>query len=338
MDKIISYIVIGTITLIGVFGFSKDSFASENHADFSVNAEQSVYQVDKGKTYFDVSLPVNENIPLVVHVTNNSTKTIEVVGEVSPATTNINGVVEYGKTKNQLTSAVPFDITKFASFEKEKQTIQPNQTVDFILNVSIPTKEYAGVVAGGLTFRDVTKETQQEDSEKSMFRNKFAYAIALLIHGEHPKTENKVSLKDVLVSQINHRNVVIAKIENMEANYINKVSVEARIVNNNGENILSEKKKDLQIAPNSIFAFPIYYEKQEMKSGEYTLQLLVKTENKVWKFDKTFTITKEKAKELNQTDVLEKERAKNSNWLVVLLIVIILILVFILLIQIKVKK
>ncbi|MGC3056886.1 WxL protein peptidoglycan domain-containing protein, partial [Enterococcus faecalis] len=78
----------------------------------------------------------------VIHVTNNSEKVIEVAGELSPATTNINGVVEYGKTKNQLTSNVPFDFTKVASFEKEKQTIAPKQTVDFVVYISVPTLDF----------------------------------------------------------------------------------------------------------------------------------------------------------------------------------------------------
>ncbi|EGP5620188.1 DUF916 and DUF3324 domain-containing protein [Enterococcus faecium] len=337
MKQIAVYIGAGIISLLSLIGFSLTGVAAENQADFSVNAEQSVYQVDKSKTYFDLSLPVNESVPLVIHVTNNSEEEIEVVGELSPATTNINGVVEYGKTQNQLTSSVPFDITKVASFEKEKQTIAPKQTVDFVVNVSVPTKDYAGIVAGGITLRDVTEE-KTSDETKGMFKNKFAYAIALLVHGDKTPVENTVTLKEVTPTQVNSRNVVSAAIENKTANYINKVSIEASVTDASGKEVLSEKKEDMQIAPSSLFQFPIYYEKQEMKAGKYTLKMTVRSEKQEWQLKKSFTITEEKATALNKTDVSKKEESRNVQWLVLGLVGIIFLLLIILIVVLKKKR
>ncbi|WPH52002.1 DUF916 and DUF3324 domain-containing protein [Enterococcus faecalis] len=337
MKQIAVYIGVGIISLLSLIGFSLTGVATENQADFSVNVEQSVYQVDKSKTYFDLSLPVNESVPLVIHVTNNSEEEIEVVGELSPATTNINGVVEYGKTQNQLTSSVPFDITKVASFEKEKQTIAPKQTVDFVVNVSVPTKDYAGIVAGGITLRDVTEE-KTSDETKGMFKNKFAYAIALLVHGDKTPVENAVTLKEVTPTQVNSRNVVSAAIENKTANYINKVSIEASVTDASGKEVLSEKKEDMQIAPSSLFQFPIYYEKQAMKAGKYTLTMTVRSEKQEWQLKKSFTITEEKATALNKTDVSEKEESRNVQWLVLGLVGIIFLLLIILIVVLRKKR
>lgn len=337
MKQIAVYIGVGIISLLSLIGFSLTGVATENQADFSVNAEQSVYQVDKSKTYFDLSLPVNESVPLVIHVTNNSEEAIEVAGELSPATTNINGVVEYGKTQNQLTSSVPFDITKVASFEKEKQTIAPKQTVDFVVNVSVPTKDYAGIVAGGITLRDVTEE-KTSDETKGMFKNKFAYAIALLVHGDKTPVENAVTLKEVTPTQVNSRNVVSAAIENKTANYINKVSIEASVTDASGKEVLSEKKEDMQIAPSSLFQFPIYYEKQAMKAGKYTLTMTVRSEKQEWQLKKSFTITEEKATALNKTDVSEKEESRNVQWLVLGLVGIIFLLLIILIVVLRKKR
>ncbi|MGM0106867.1 DUF916 and DUF3324 domain-containing protein [Enterococcus sp. AZ197] len=337
MKQIAVYIGVGIISLLSLIGFSLTGVATENQADFSVNAEQSAYQVDKSKTYFDLSLPVNESVPLVIHVTNNSEEAIEVAGELSPATTNINGVVEYGKTQNQLTSSVPFDITKVASFEKEKQTIAPKQTVDFVVNVSVPTKDYAGIVAGGITLRDVTEE-KTSDETKGMFKNKFAYAIALLVHGDKTPVENAVTLKEVTPTQVNSRNVVSAAIENKTANYINKVSIEASVTDASEKEVLSEKKEDMQIAPSSLFQFPIYYEKQAMKAGKYTLKMTVRSEKQEWQLKESFTITEEKATALNKTDVSEKEESRNVQWLVLGLVGIIFLLLIILIVVSKKKR
>lgn len=337
MRQIAVYIGVGIISLLSLMSFSITGLATENQADFSVNAEQSAYQVDKTKTYFDLSLPVNESVPLVIHVTNNSDKAIEVVGELSSATTNINGVVEYGKTQNQLTPSVPVDITKIASFEKEKQPIEPKQTVDFIVNVSVPTKDYAGIVAGGITLRDVTEE-KASDETKGMFKNKFAFAIALLIHGEKAPEENTITLKEVTPAQVNSRNVVSAAIENKTANYINKVSIEASVTDNSGKEVLIEEKEDMQIAPSSIFQFPIYYEKQAIKAGKYTLTMTVRSENQEWQLKKSFTITVEKATVLNKTDVSKKEENIDVQWLVFGLAGVILLLLIILVVVLKKKR
>lgn len=337
MKRMVAHLLAGVITLLGLASFSSPALGAENQADFSVNAEQSVYQIDKSKTYFDLSLPVKETVPLVVHVTNNSDKAIEVAGELSPATTNLNGVVEYGKTQNKLTTNVPFDITQIASFEKRKQTIEAKQTKDFVVNVTAPTNEYAGVVAGGITLRDVT-EDQASNDEKGMFKNKFAYAIALLIHGDKPAVKNNITLKEVVPTQVNSRNVVSAAIENEAANYINKVSIEARIVDQKGKEILKENKEDMQIAPNSIFQFPIYYGQQEMKSGKYTLNMTVKSENEEWQLQKSFKISSDKASELNKTDVSEKEENSNIRWLLIGLTGIILALLIILIIVLRKKR
>lgn len=40
----------------------------------------------------------------------------------------------------------------------KKQTIAPKQTVDFVVNISVPIKDFVGIVAGGITLRDVTEK------------------------------------------------------------------------------------------------------------------------------------------------------------------------------------
>ncbi|WP_280115504.1 WxL protein host-binding domain-containing protein [Enterococcus gallinarum] len=87
------------------------------------------------------------------------------------------------------------------------------QTVDFVVNVSIPTKDCAGIVAGGITLRDISEE-KTSDETKGPFKNKFSYAVALLVHGEKIPVEDVITLKEVMPIQVNSRNVVSAAIEN----------------------------------------------------------------------------------------------------------------------------
>ena len=129
-----------------------------------------------------------------------------------------------------------------------------------------------------------------------------------------------------------------ATIENKTANYINKVSIEASVTDASGKEVLSEKKEDMQIAPSSLFQFPIYYEKQVMKAGKYTLTMTVRSEKQEWQLKKSFTITEEKATALNKTDVSKKEENKNVLWLVLGLVGIIFLQLIVLVVVLKKKK
>ncbi len=188
--------------------------------------------MDKSKTYFDLSLPANESVPLVIHVTNNSEEAIE--------------------------------------------------------------------VAGGITLRDVAEEKTSSET-KGMFKNKFAYAIELLVHGDKIPVENVIMLKKVTPTQVNSQNVVSAAIENKAVNYINKVSIEASVTDASRKEMLSGKKKDIQIAPSSMFQFPIYYKKQAMKAGKYTLTMTVRSEKQEWQLKESLRRTYQRRPDLLET-------------------------------------
>lgn len=325
MKKSSAFLIVVILLILGIF--SSKGYASEISSTFTVTAHPSEYQVDKSKTYFDLSIPEKRKISLTVSVLNNSNTEITVAGEINQATTNLNGVVEYGKNEDQLSGKEPFDITKFASFEQDKVTIAPQKAVDFMINLSVPTVEYAGVVAGGITFKDITQK--KEESEQSMFQNKFAYAIALIIHGNKEKEESEINLKGIKPSQINNRNILSTIIENNSSNYINKVSIDAKLMDKTGKIILEEQKENMQIAPDSLFKFPIYYKKEKMKPGTYDLKMKIKSDSQEWELSEKFVIHEETADELNKKNIKPMEEKKEIDFIKILLILNIVVLVIV---------
>ncbi|WP_275344692.1 DUF916 and DUF3324 domain-containing protein [Enterococcus faecium] len=330
------FFILITILLLPRSVFAEDS---DSKADFLVTVEQSSYQVDKQKTYFDLSLPVNKQIPLTVHVENNSNKSIDINATINNATTNFNGVVEYSETNDQLNGNQPFDITEAAKLEKDIQTIEPKKSVNFVINVKVPTKDYSGVVAGGITLSDVT-EDKNIDKKSKMFKNRFAYAVAIILHGEKKEVPTELTLKEVVPNQINSRNVLNTKIINDSANYVSKVTIDAKVVNENRNEVLHEKKDNMQIAPSSIFQFPLHYEEEKMKAGKYTLEMSISSNGSNWNLSKEFTIQEDKAKEFNETDVVQNEQ-KNTNtmiYVIIGLIAVIVLLTVVVMILLKKRK
>ena len=85
---------------------------------------------------------------------------------------------------------------------------------------------------------------------------------------------------------------------------MNKMSVKAKVMEKGSREVLYQAdKKDMQMAPNSHFRFPIPLNGQKLKAGTYTLDMTAQSMNKTWHWTKDFTIDADLAKKLNQKDV-----------------------------------
>lgn len=148
----------------------------------------SPFQVDQTQNYFDLNIPSNQAITLSVRICNLVDFPINLSISANQATTNLNGIVEYGPATNKLSKEVPLKLSECVTVLQPKITLPTKSTIQTSVLVSIPNNQFAGVVAGGLTFLDTTSKNQTNDVA---FNNRFAYTIALLIHGILPIQENK---------------------------------------------------------------------------------------------------------------------------------------------------
>ncbi|MGC3666942.1 WxL protein host-binding domain-containing protein, partial [Enterococcus faecalis] len=74
---------------------------------------------------------------------------------------------------------------------------------------------------------------------------------------------------------------------NHEAAYHQSMKVTANVKNKKTSNVIFEKEQeDMQMAPNSIFNFPIPYEVNEMEAGTFVLAITVEGSGKKWEFTK----------------------------------------------------
>lgn len=63
-----------------------------------------------------------------------------------------------------------------------------------------------------------------------------------------------------------------------------------------------KKKTDISLAPNSKMDFPVTLDGDIMRAGEYTSHVVLKGDDKEWKWDEDFTITDEEADRFNKQD------------------------------------
>ncbi|MDA3973107.1 DUF916 and DUF3324 domain-containing protein [Enterococcus thailandicus] len=336
-----------TIALVILSVFSINVIVAASEFNFAVTPITPENQIDKEKTYFDIQLDPGEKEELKVVLRNDTDKDVTIEVSLNSATTNSNVVVEYGKNEIEKDSSLTLDLEEYVDYPKSI-TLKPhsNQTVAF--QVTMPKEMFDGVLAGGITFKEVQAEDQQKEKDEQglSIKNEYSYVVALLMRQNLNEVAPNLLLHEVKPGQINARNVILANIQNDQKTYINQVSIQTKITKKGQSEVLyHEEKENLQIAPNSNFSFPTSLGGAALEPGEYHLKMTIfgnenesgkftrenanKTVNysNYWEFEKDFTIAGDVAKKLNAQDVTIK---KDNTKLYILIGIIFLLLMLLL--------
>ncbi|PGZ57895.1 cell wall anchor protein [Bacillus cereus] len=290
-------------------------------------------QKDKKNTYFDLNMKPNDEQTIKIHMRNDTNEDVTVIPTIKTATTNINGIVEYGESNQKPDNTVPFKIEDIVSAKTKEVTIPKNGATDLELEIKMPKEEFDGILAGGITLQEKEKEGETKETKKEglSIENRYAYTVAIVLHENDKPVEPKLALDKVEPSQVNARNVINATIQNPNPRYMNQLAVETKITRKGETEVLySSEKKDMQMAPNTSFAYPTSLDGKELKAGKYTLDMTAKSSGETWHFKKDFEIKGEVAKKFNEKDVSIK---KDYTWvyIVVGFILILIAVLFIIL-------
>lgn len=336
-SRLIRNMMTGLMIIMGLFIVGQTSQASQ--LNFSVKPVLPEFQLDKEKTYFDLKLPNKNDTEVEVVLSNQTDKDVTVETSLNRATTNINGIVEYGKPTEKDDSSLVIDIEKIVTIAEPSVVVKAKSDRKINIKIAQPKEKIEGVLAAGLTFKEKQADEDEGKSEGLAIKNEYAYLVALLIHGDKKQEDIKseLVLNEVEATQSNVRNMIAANLQNTQGKYLNKLAIEGKVTKKDDKETLYElKKTDLQMAPNSNFNYLIPLDGKRMVPGKYTVHLTAKSESGDWKFDKDFTITAEEAKEYNEKDVnIEKP---DYTWFYVAGGVALLVLIQIMIIIIIKKK
>lgn len=338
------------ILLVGSFSFHLPK-VSASEFNFAVSTKMADSQIDKEKSYFDIQLAPGQEEILEVNLRNDTDEKVEVGIAINRASTNKNVVIEYGPNDIPKDESLKYDLADYLK-GPESVVLEPKSEKNIQFTAKMPDEKFDGLIAGGLTFKELKKEAISEEESGMAILNEYSYVVAVLMRQTMNEVAPNLSLKKVFPDQINARNVIISTIQNDQMTYINQVVIDAKVTKKGSEEVLYETTQErLQVAPNSTFEFPVSLEGEPLVGGEYHLSMVVygnrnpdgeylyeseiegeKTEtqfNNKWEFDEDFTIDKEIAKKLNKTDVsIEKE----DNFLLYVVIGLLLLIVVLLLI------
>ncbi|MCQ6336230.1 MULTISPECIES: DUF916 and DUF3324 domain-containing protein [Bacillus cereus group] len=308
-------------TLLGVLMINLvwlTPFASASKFNFGVYTVIPDNQIDKQKSYFNLKMEPKQKQTLTIQLKNDTEKDVVIEPKIHSATTNLNGVIEYGPTKNKRDSSLPYELGELIQTDKEV-TVPAKGSKDLQLQVTMPDQEFKGILAGGITLEEKKKDTKEGLS----IENKYAYVVGIILQEDDEKVKQDLKLSDVKAGQVNARNVINATLHNPVSTYINKFEIDALITKKGKtEALYTSKKQDMQMVPNSNFDYPISLDGKKLEPGTYTLHLKAKSSEESWDFKKDFTIEAGEAKQFNDKDV--SIEGPNYLWYIVGLLFILL--------------
>lgn len=332
--------IVGLLVSVVFLSLSFSSGAKASELNFGISPVIPENQRDQSESYFDLNVLNQKKQILELKVANRTEKVVTIETDLKRATTNVNGIVEYGENENNTDESLKINIEDIVTVLDKEKVLEPNSEDVIRIEIKAINPEFPGVLASGLTFKEKPNEGEEEQQEEQglAIKNEYAYVVALLLQGNVLQKDitSELLLNSVQPDQLNYRNVIVANLQNPLPKYLNKIKIDGQVTKKGKtESLYSIKKENLQFAPNSNVDFPIPLEGDKLKAGVYELTLDVVSDSGKWHFKKEFTVTAEKAKALNKQDVSIEE---DNNWLYLVIIVISLLLIILIIMLVVMRK
>ncbi|HAP4788028.1 TPA: DUF916 and DUF3324 domain-containing protein [Enterococcus faecalis] len=290
----------------GYHAQAEESDSSQLAGGYTIEGIPSDHQLDKTVSYFYLKENPGEKDQVKVKLTNDSDKEKTLEVKLTNANTNSNGAVDYtGKIKDHASLKDP--LTSMAKVSQKEVQVPAKSSVETAIDIQMPEKTMSGVVVGGIVVSE--KQTVEKEKQALSLGNIYTYTIGLVLTNEdtvEPKKNNSVELDTVGAKLSDGKKIVQADILNPNPYIFPNATVKGEIKPKaSGEVIKKEEKKNVNIAPYSVYPFQFDWKKEELKPGKYVFVGSVDAGGKTWKFEREFEITDEKAKEINTKSVFK---------------------------------
>lgn len=329
-QKLLIFFILG-VGISTFFAKNITVYAADNEsfAGFTTDAKLPDNQYKKEVTYFDLKMKPSQTQELEVVLTNASSKEIVVIPSINRAQTNRAGVVTYSVKSKKQTAGLFYNIEDIITISEKEIVLKAHEEYKLKLQVKMPDQPFEGILAGGLyLYNKTTAKTEGN------IKNHFAREIGLVLrtNDTSEKVAGDLALNKVSSDQENARNVISLLLENAQPAYLSGVDIEGTVTKSGAKTpVLTVEKKNVSIAPNSIFDLPIPLNGEPFKAGTYEFKGTATQKEKIWHFDKKFQITSKEANNYNKKDVSVKKETIFENRLVLLLISLLVLLLLILL-------
>ncbi|MDR2610466.1 MAG: DUF916 and DUF3324 domain-containing protein [Clostridiales Family XIII bacterium] len=306
---------------------SATAYAVAEDAGFSVHAQIPENQINKNLTYFDLHMKPGAKQTLTVSLINDSKKPLTVdVGAIS-ASTNRNGIIDYRTPDiKDKTLKVPF--SEISHVVDDTVTIPAGGTAAAHIEITMPAGVYDGVALGGIV---ITKKPDKDSASGSTSRkkhdnfdvsikNEYSYIIGVKLRETEVPVSPDFEYEKVEAGLANYKLAVIHHIRNKEAAIVKDMRLSIKVYKGKEETPYIDFEKTVDMAPNSVMPIGTETGRRKFDPGDYLSKVRLAIGDKIWEFEKSFTVTEAEAKELNEKSVAETKPADIPFWFAAILI------------------
>lgn len=307
--------------------FPSTAFSDSEAMSFSFDIIPPENQTDFDLTYFDFRVSPNEKMSLDVTVTNTGNDIKKIKVTPTNAITNANGIVDYAIQDKEYIYDSSLK-TPFTTLVSPEQTVslEPGETKTLSFDFIAPKEAFDGIILGGFVAH-LVQEEQETTKPGVSFVNQYQFVKAVVIRSSDADVPPTLVLNAVKPSLYNYRTAVTANLQNTSPTLLGDISIEANITKKGSQDIIkSEKRENVEFAPNSNFDFPIMWDNERLEPGDYTLTMNATVKKETFSFEEHFTITKNESNSVNKQAMdLKKEHKSLIFWLTLIFIFMLLL-------------
>lgn len=330
-----NYFVLFIFIISSFIGINSISFAEDN-VNFSVSLKPSALQVGDDFSYYNLKILPKQEETLYLLVTNNGKEKLNLSVTTVNATTSQEGIIDYSKRdknyKYDNTLKTPF--TSITDKEQEI-SLEPNEQQIVSVTIKMPDTPVNGTILGGIVISPIEKKiNEKKETSGIKIKNNFEIKKAVVLNNDDNKILPELKLNKINTTLINNTPATTINIQNTKPVMFGELNIETEVFDKKtGKSIRKQTNTDLEMAPNSNFDLPIFWNNQRLPVGEYTININATSGNENWKLTKDFPMTEESFLEFDDFYDTEKQITTPfwMNLLIITLIIvcIILFLVFI---------
>lgn len=304
-------LLVGTLVLASLVGtvpvVAATQAAGANDIGFSVAAHIPNNQLNQKNSFFDLKMVKNQTERLQTTIYNMTSRDIQVQMAIHTAYTNSNATIEYVKPASVFDPSLKYPISALTKIVGPSTvTIPANGSKVVQADVKMPATQINGVLLGGWYFKRVDHPVTGTVKGTTNMQNQYSYVIGLrYTSGKVPQPVMR--LKSVQAGLYNYHRGIIVALRNIAAIMVPNATTQTVITNlDDHELVKNVKQTNVQIAPNTLFKYPLLLGDTALQAGRYHLHMVVRNAQHRWVFNRNFTITKAEAQKYNQAAVDHK--------------------------------
>lgn len=268
---------------------------------FEVTVNQPTSQIDPQQTYLNLELTPSANEVITIDLKNTTEQPLKLHSSFNRAITNSQGVVEYSGKYTDTLEALGTDIEDLVHFDGGEIQLAPNEARTITAEIIMPEENFSGVLAGGFYFEQIP-----DGQATTGIQNIFSRETALLLRNNQETVVPNLEILAAKPKTENGRNQIELTLENTSGTYLHNLQIDHEVVVNT-EQFLTGSKQGMSVAPYSQFNYSLPLDGVEFKNGDYTVHLIATANENSWEASPTFTVNRETAKQLNNSDVMIEE-------------------------------